>query len=239
MLSCCCVFSCCCGPNHIHCEGNPERNQREHRLGARRVQHACAAVAGRGQGQVPVDWWRFRYQRRVVCALRFPVWRRCEGVSVRVPASGLYTCVSRLCVCVCMPRGSPGPLHGLLLLLLLLPESCDVSLIVLPFESALSGQYCTPCRRAERVHVLVVSFSLSRYFKNFAQSQGATYKADGIHVCVLTVTGLVFGGDVIPGDVETPGQADFRKKIEASYVKAATDPVDAWVEEIVVSPDTA
>ena len=34
-----------------------------------------------------------------------------------------------------------------------------------------------------------------RYFKNFAQAYNATHAAEGVHVCCMTVSGLVFGGD--------------------------------------------
>ena len=42
---------------------------------------------------------------------------------------------------------------------------------------------------------LVIGFMSCRYFKNFAQAYNATHAAEGVHVCCMTVSGLVFGGD--------------------------------------------
>jgi short-subunit dehydrogenase len=74
------------------------------------------------------------------------------------------------------------------------------------------------------------------YFKNFAQAYNATYGKDGVHVCCITVSGLVYGGDIITGgDKDSEAQAAFRKLLADTYVAQATNK-DAFVDEIAVAP---
>ena len=73
------------------------------------------------------------------------------------------------------------------------------------------------------------------YFKNFAQAYNATYGKDGVHVCCITVSGLVYGGDIITGgDKDSKAQTAFRKRLSEAFVAQATNK-DVFVDEIVVS----
>lgn len=77
---------------------------------------------------------------------------------------------------------------------------------------------------------------MRRYFRNFAQANNATYSADGIHVCCMTVSALVHGGDNVKGmEYDPAANAAFQKKLGDEYVKAATAAKDAWVDDVVIA----
>ena len=79
-------------------------------------------------------------------------------------------------------------------------------------------------------------FSWARYFRNFAQSHNATYAPEGIHVCCFTVSTLVFGSDMVPGEDSDENKA-IKKKIGDAYLAQAVAAKDAWVDEVVVNKD--
>ena len=74
-------------------------------------------------------------------------------------------------------------------------------------------------------------------FKNFAESAHATYSAEGIRVCCVTVSGLTYGGDNVKGDHDAAANARWKLKLGDSYVSLAARATEGWEAEVVVSPD--
>lgn len=73
------------------------------------------------------------------------------------------------------------------------------------------------------------------YYKNFAESQNAMHSAAGVHVCCLTVCGLVSGTKAH----DLPGDPAFRLKVGKAYVDVALAPKGTWLPEIKVWPTNA
>lgn len=71
------------------------------------------------------------------------------------------------------------------------------------------------------------------YYKNFAESQHATFSASGIHVCCLTICGAVGGTKAH----NAPADVDFNQKVGNTYATVALAPRPLWVPEIKIWPN--
>lgn len=75
------------------------------------------------------------------------------------------------------------------------------------------------------------------YFKNFAESAHATFNTASIHVCCMTISGLVYGGDTITAaDPDPEASALWRMKLGNAYVHAAEQPQEEWTDNVTISP---
>jgi len=63
------------------------------------------------------------------------------------------------------------------------------------------------------------------FMKNFAESAQATHVDKGIHVCALEISGLVFGGDNVPGSLNSDpaGAEAFAGRLKAAVGAALVD----------------
>jgi len=63
------------------------------------------------------------------------------------------------------------------------------------------------------------------FMKNFAESAQATHVEKGIHVCALEISGLVFGGDNVPGSFNSDpeGAKAFAGRLKAAVGAALVD----------------
>jgi NADP-dependent 3-hydroxy acid dehydrogenase YdfG len=73
------------------------------------------------------------------------------------------------------------------------------------------------------------------YYKNFAESADATFKAENIRCCCVTAFGVVFHGDNVTfPDPDPAANNQFREKLGNTYVEMAECEADKFVPEIYV-----
>lgn len=63
------------------------------------------------------------------------------------------------------------------------------------------------------------------FMKNFAQSTSATFSADGIHVCTMQINSMVFGGNMIPDELnsDAEGAKAFEGRLQTAIVDILND----------------
>ena len=100
-----------------------------------------------------------------------------------------------------------------------------VALLIQHETQALIDEVHQPIQRVKIGFGAQFGSTQKAFMKNFAESAQATHVEKGIHVCALEISGLVFGGDNVPGSFNSDpeGAKAFAGRLKAAVGAALVD----------------